>query len=48
MWANLTTEEKARVVQLLIERIDYDGSVGKMAITFRPTGVQTLAKEAAK
>ena len=46
VWANLTTEEQARVVQLLIERIDYDGSVGRMAITFRPTGVRTLAKEA--
>ena len=48
VWANLTTEEQARVVQLLIERIDYDGSVGKMAITFRPEGVRTLAKEGAK
>lgn len=44
----VTTEEQARVVQLLIARIDYDGSVGKMAITFRPAGVRTLAKETEK
>ena len=45
LWANLTTAEQAPVVQLLIERIDYNGSEGKMAITFRPVGVRALAKE---
>jgi hypothetical protein len=34
------------VVQLLIERIDYDGGTGNLAMTFRPGGVRTLAAEA--
>jgi len=46
LWANMTTVEQARVVQLLIERIDYDGKAGKVSITFSPTGVRTLADEA--
>jgi len=45
VWGHLTTPEKARVVQLLIERIDYDGSTGKLALTFRPAGVRTLVAE---
>jgi site-specific DNA recombinase len=47
VWDHLTTPEQARVVQLLIERIDYDGAKGSMAITFRPSGVRTLATETA-
>jgi len=47
VWDRLTTQEQARVVQLLVERIDYDGAAGKVAITFRPTGVRTLAEERA-
>ncbi len=48
VWASLTTEEQARVVHLLIERIDYDGHIGKVGVTFSPTGVCALAKEGAK
>lgn len=29
-------------MQLLIERVDYDGARGKVSIIFRPTGIQTL------
>jgi site-specific DNA recombinase len=47
VWEQLTIPEQARVVQLLIERIDYDGAKGSMAITFRPGGVRTLATETA-
>ena len=46
VWEHLTTAEQARVVQLLIERIEHDGTTGKLAITFRPAGVRTLAQEA--
>jgi len=31
------------VVQLLVERIEYHVRDGKVAITFRPAGVRTLA-----
>jgi site-specific DNA recombinase len=43
----LTLREQTRVVQLLVERVDYDGAKGKIAITFHPTGIKTLAGELA-
>jgi site-specific DNA recombinase len=45
MWGTLTPREQARVVQLLVERVDYDGSKGMVKITFHPSGLQTLADE---
>lgn len=33
------------MVQLLIERVDYDGAKGSLAVTFRAGGVRTLAQE---
>jgi site-specific DNA recombinase len=47
VWEHLTTPEQARVIQLLVERVDYDRVAGKVAITFRPGGVRTLAEERA-
>jgi site-specific DNA recombinase len=45
LWGTLTTREQARIVQRLVERVDYDGSQGKVAITFHLIGIQTLADE---
>ena len=45
VWKQLTTVEQARVVQLLVERIDYNGGTGNLGITFRPAGVKILAQE---
>jgi site-specific DNA recombinase len=47
MWESLTPAEQARVVRLLVARVDYDGARGRVAITFEPTGIQTLADELA-
>jgi site-specific DNA recombinase len=47
VWDSLTPREQARVVQLLVERVDYDGAVGKVSITFHPNGIKTLADELA-
>jgi site-specific DNA recombinase len=47
VWGSLTPKEQARVVHLLVERVDYDGSKGKVSIAFRPTGIKTLARELA-
>jgi site-specific DNA recombinase len=47
VWDSLTPREQARVVQLLVERVDYDGATGKVSITFRPSGIKTLADEIA-
>src|SRR5262249_22893500 len=45
VWEALTPREQIRIVQLLVERVDYDGARGKIAITFHATGIKTLAAE---
>ena len=42
LWAALTPKEQVRVIQLLVERVQYDGAAGTVAITFRPSGIRTL------
>jgi site-specific DNA recombinase len=44
-WGTMTPQEQARVVGLLVSRVDYDGARGKVAITFHPLGLKTLAGE---
>jgi hypothetical protein len=34
-------------LQSLVERVDYDGANGNVSITFRPSGIKTLADELA-
>ena len=43
VWETLAAREQARILHLLIERIDYDGKNGTVSITFHPTGIKTLA-----
>ncbi len=45
LWEQLSTREQARVLELLIERMDYDGEEGPVSVTFRPTGFRELAEE---
>jgi site-specific DNA recombinase len=45
VWEALTPHEQARVIGLLVERVDYDGRLGKLTITFHAAGIQTLADE---
>jgi len=45
LWETLPPDEQSRVVQLLVERVDYDGARGKIAITYNPAGIATLADE---
>ena len=47
VWDLLLTPEKERVLNLLIERVSYDGGTGKLDITFRLAGIATLAAEVA-
>ena len=44
-WGTLTPHEQARVVRLLVEQVDYDGTKGKLSIAFQPAGIKTLARE---
>ena len=43
--ASLKPEEVARLVGLVVERVDYDGAKGKVAIAFRPAGIRQLVQE---
>jgi site-specific DNA recombinase len=45
VWNALSPREQARVIHLLVERVDYDGGVGTIAITFQPSGLKALAAE---
>jgi site-specific DNA recombinase len=44
-WEAMTPDEQARLVRLLVARVDYDGGRGKVAIAFHPLGLKTLAGE---
>ncbi|HEY7310594.1 MAG TPA: recombinase family protein [Gemmataceae bacterium] len=44
-WETMLPEEQARVVRLLVSRVDYDGRQGKASISFQPLGLKTLAGE---
>jgi hypothetical protein len=45
VWEALSPREQARIVQLLVERIDYDGGEGTIEIAFHPAGLKSLAAE---
>ena len=46
IWESLTPREQARIVRLLVERVDYDGRQSTVSVTFRPTGIKALAQQA--
>jgi site-specific DNA recombinase len=46
-WEAMPAAEQARVVGLLIERVEYDGGCGKLSIAFRDGGIRALADELA-
>ena len=48
VWESLTPHEQARLLHLLIERIDYDGREGLISITFHPIGIKTLVERQAE
>ena len=48
LWTSLSMKEQARVLELLIERIEYDGTDGTdgtVSVSFRPTGIKSLFEE---
>ena len=42
VWETLSPREQASLLQLLIERIAYDGRDGTISITFHPSGIKAL------
>jgi site-specific DNA recombinase len=47
VWDTLSPNEQARVLHLLLERVEYDGQNGKVVLTLRPTGLRTMSEETA-
>jgi len=45
LWETLSPAHKAKLVHLLIERIEYDGEDETISLTFHPTGIRTLTAE---
>jgi site-specific DNA recombinase len=45
VWDVLFPAERERIIALLVERIDFDAARETVAITFRPTGIRSLAEE---
>lgn len=43
VWESLTPREQARIIELLVERVDYHGATGQVSITFHASGIQSLA-----
>jgi site-specific DNA recombinase len=47
VWDALTMNERIRVAALIVERVDFDGRAGKIAVTYSPTGLALLHDEVA-
>jgi site-specific DNA recombinase len=47
VWDCLTSAEHARVIEMLVERVVYDGADESVAITFRPNGIRALGSQLA-
>jgi site-specific DNA recombinase len=47
VWPTLPPAEQARVMDLVVQRVAYDGGKQTVAITFHPTGLGALADELA-
>jgi site-specific DNA recombinase len=45
LWQSLSPRERARLLRLLVKRVEFDGAKGEVAITFHPES-EWLAKEA--
>ena len=43
VWNALLPRERVRILRLLLDQVDYRD--GKLGLTFRPTGIGTLAAE---
>ncbi len=39
LWESFSPDQQARMLKLLIERVDYDGAENTVSVTFRPTGI---------
>ncbi|HEX6972486.1 MAG TPA: recombinase family protein [Limnochordia bacterium] len=45
LWETLPPAHKARLVHLMVERVEYDGEDETISLTFHPTGIRTLTEQ---
>jgi site-specific DNA recombinase len=45
VWETLSPREQARVIRLLVRRVEYDGEAGTVSLVFHPEGLRSLADE---
>lgn len=45
LWDCLSPTHKARLIHLLVDRIEYDGEAEAIAVTFHPTGIRSLTDQ---
>ena len=45
VWEALKPREQARLIELLVESVTWDGEAESVSITFRSTGVKSLAQQ---
>jgi len=48
IWDVLFPAEQARIIELLVRQIEYNGMDQSLAVTFHPVGIKALASEVAK
>lgn len=48
IWESMTLREQIRLIQVVVQRVDYDGETGRVTITFNPIGVKRRAEHATK
>ena len=47
-WQALALQDQGEALRGLVEKVDYDGRAGQLAITFRPGGFEALAEAPAE
>jgi site-specific DNA recombinase len=45
LWTALTPREQIQVLELLIERVEFDGKANNVSVMFRPLGWQALSQQ---
>jgi site-specific DNA recombinase len=45
IWAALSPREQVRLLALLVSRVEFDAADDTLAVTFQPTGIQTLIRQ---
>jgi hypothetical protein len=44
VWDALKPREQARLIELLVDQVSYDGHLGKLSITYRVSGIGPLER----